>query len=111
MASLPLYVALDMAPWRREGGREGGGREEEGGREGIILRGEEGPEEGRGGEGRGGEGSHRVPFAEQLAGLGQVHLILPEAVQSALHQQLLLLVVLDQLVPERVLGREGCTCS
>ena len=61
--------------------------------------------EGRGGQERRGEGSHRVPFAEQLAGLGQVHLVLLEAVQSALHQQLLLLVVLDQLVPERVLGR------
>ena len=41
MASLPLYMALDMAPWRREGGRgrEGGGEggrgeEEGGGREG-----------------------------------------------------------------------------
>ena len=46
-------------------------------------RGEEGKE-------RGGEASHRIPLAEQLAGLGQVHLVLPEAVQSALHQQLLL---------------------
>ena len=39
MASLPLYMALDMAPWRREGGRregggEGGRGEEGGGREG-----------------------------------------------------------------------------
>ena len=47
--------------------------------------------------------TYRVSLVEKLDGFWYVHLILSEVVEWSLHQHTLLLVVLDQLVPQRML--------
>ena len=47
--------------------------------------------------------SYRVPLVVEFEWFRDVHLILPEVVERALHEHPHLLVVLDQTVPQRVL--------
>ena len=44
-------------------------------------------------------GAHRVDGVDQLPGLAELHEALPQVVQGSLHQHLLLLVVVQQVVP------------
>lgn len=43
--------------------------------------------------------THRVDGVNQLAGLAELHETLPQVVEGPLHQDLLLLVVVQQVVP------------
>ena len=49
--------------------------------------------------------AHRVDGVDQLPGLAELHEALPKVVQGPLHQHLLLLVVVQQMVPEWLLGQ------
>ena len=51
--------------------------------------------------------SHRVPLIVEFGRFGEVHLIPPEVVQRSLHEETEVLVVLDQPVPQGVLGGGG----
>ena len=51
--------------------------------------------------------SHRVPLVVEFGRFGEVHLIPPEVVQRSLHKETEVLVVLDQPVPQGVLGGGG----
>lgn len=48
--------------------------------------------------------THRVDGVDELAGLAELHETLPQVVEGPLHQNLLLLVVVEQVVPQRLLG-------
>lgn len=48
--------------------------------------------------------THRVDGVDQLPGLTELHEALPQVVEGPLHQHLLLLVVVQQVVPQRLLG-------
>lgn len=48
--------------------------------------------------------THRVDGVDELAGLAELHETLPQVVEGPLHQNLLLLVVVQQVVPQRLLG-------
>lgn len=48
--------------------------------------------------------THGVDGVDQLAGLAELHETLPQVVEGPLHQNLLLLVVVEQVVPQRLLG-------
>lgn len=49
--------------------------------------------------------THRVDGVDQLAGLAELHETLPQVIEGPLHQNLLLLVVVQQVVPQRLLGQ------
>ena len=49
--------------------------------------------------------THRVDGVDQLAGLAELHEALPQVVEGPLHQDLLLLVVVQQVVPQGLLGQ------
>ena len=51
--------------------------------------------------------SHRVPLVVEFGRFGEVHLVPPEVVQRSLHEETEVLVVLDQPVPQGVLGGGG----
>lgn len=48
--------------------------------------------------------THRVDGVDQFAGLAELHEALPQVVEGSLHKDLLLLVVVQQVVPQRLLG-------
>lgn len=48
--------------------------------------------------------THGVDGVDELAGLAELHETLPQVVEGPLHQNLLLLVVVQQVVPQRLLG-------
>ena len=54
--------------------------------------------------------AYRVSLVEELDRLWYVHLILPEVIERPLYQHTLLLVILDQLVPKRMLSVRACVC-
>lgn len=49
--------------------------------------------------------THRVDGIDQLAGPAELHQALSQVVEGSLHQNLLLLVVVEQVVPQRLLGQ------
>jgi len=49
--------------------------------------------------------THRVDGVDELAWLAELHEALPQVVERPLHQHLLLLVVVQQVVPQRLLGQ------
>lgn len=48
--------------------------------------------------------THRVYGVDQFAGLAELHEALPQVVEGSLHKDFLLLVVVQQVVPQRLLG-------
>lgn len=54
--------------------------------------------------------THRVDGVDQFAWLAELHEALPQVVEGSLHEDLLLLVVVQQVVPQRLLG-EGLGVS
>lgn len=48
--------------------------------------------------------AHRVDGVDQLAGLAELHEALSEVIEGSFHKNLLLLVVVEQIVPKRLLG-------
>lgn len=48
--------------------------------------------------------THGVDGVHELAGLAELHETLPQVVEGPLHQNLLFLVVVQQVVPQRLLG-------
>ena len=54
--------------------------------------------------------THRVDGVDQFAGLAELHEALPQVVEGPLHEDFLLLVVVQQVVPQRLLG-EGLGVS
>lgn len=48
--------------------------------------------------------THRVDGVDQFAGLAELHQALSQVVEGSLHQDFLLLVVVQQVVPQRLLG-------
>lgn len=48
--------------------------------------------------------THGVDGVDELARLAELHETLPQVVEGPLHQNLLLLVVVQQVVPQRLLG-------
>lgn len=54
---------------------------------------------------KGPDKTHRVDGVDQLARLAELHEALPQVVEGSLHQNLLLLVVVEQVVPQRLLGQ------
>lgn len=54
--------------------------------------------------------THRVDGVDQFAGLAELHEALPQVVEGSLHQDFLLFVVVQQVVPQRLLG-EGLGVS
>ncbi len=48
--------------------------------------------------------THRVDGVDQFAGLAELHEALPQVVEGSLHEDFLLLVVVQQVVPQRLLG-------
>lgn len=55
--------------------------------------------------GRGGGVTHGVDGVDELAGFAELHEALTEVVQGPLHQHLLLLVVIEEVIPEGLLGQ------
>lgn len=49
--------------------------------------------------------THRIDSVDQLAGFAELHEALPQVVEGSLHKDLLLLVVVEQVVPQRLLGQ------
>lgn len=49
--------------------------------------------------------THRVDGVDKLAGLAELHEALPEVVEGSLNKDFLLLVVVQQVVPKRLLGK------
>jgi len=49
--------------------------------------------------------THRVNGVDKLAGLAELHEALPQIVKGPFNQDLLLLVVVQQVVPQRLLGQ------
>lgn len=49
--------------------------------------------------------THRVDGVDKLAGLAELHEALPEVVEGSLDKDFLLLVVVQQVVPKRLLGK------
>lgn len=49
-------------------------------------------------------GAYRIDSVDQFSRLTELHEALAEIVQGPLHQDLLLLVVIQQVIPERLLG-------
>lgn len=49
--------------------------------------------------------AYRIDSVHKLPGLAELHEALTEIVQGPFHQHLLLLVVVQQVVPERLLGQ------
>lgn len=49
--------------------------------------------------------THRVDGVDQLAWFAELHEALSQVVQRSFHQNLLLLVVVQQVVPQRLLGQ------
>lgn len=49
--------------------------------------------------------THRVDGVDQLAWFAELHETLSQVVERTLHQNLLLLVVVEQVVPQRLLGQ------
>ena len=54
---------------------------------------------------KGPDKTHRVDGVDQLARLAELHEALPQVVEGSLHQNLLLLVVVEKVVPQRLLGQ------
>lgn len=54
---------------------------------------------------KGPDKTHRVDGVDQLARLAELHEALPQVVEGSLNQNLLLLVVVEQVVPQRLLGQ------
>ena len=48
--------------------------------------------------------THRVDGVDQFAGLAELHQTLSQVVEGSLHQDFLLLVVVQQVVPQWLLG-------
>lgn len=48
--------------------------------------------------------THGVDGVHQFTGLAELHETLPQVVEGPLHEDLLLLVVVQQVVPQRLLG-------
>lgn len=49
--------------------------------------------------------THGVDGVDELAGFAELHEALPQVVQGSLHQHLLLLVVIQEVIPEGLLGQ------
>lgn len=49
--------------------------------------------------------THRVDGVDQLAWFAELHEALSQVVQRSFHQNLLLLVIVEQMVPQRLLGQ------
>lgn len=49
--------------------------------------------------------TYGVDGVHELAGLAELHETLPQVVKGPLYQNLLLLVVVEQVVPQRLLGK------
>lgn len=49
--------------------------------------------------------THRVDGVDEFSGLAELHETLPQVVERTFHQDLLLLVVVQKVVPQRLLGQ------
>lgn len=52
-----------------------------------------------------GGSTHRVDGVDQLAGLAELHEALPKVIEGSFDQDFLLFVVVQQVVPKRLLGK------